>query len=152
MDSSDQSNIRYVDTPVKKEKHIGLIIGVSIATFFIIIVLFILFSSVRYGASVSVISGVSSVASSVDSLDFGSLAPETSVTRLVIVENKTPIPMRIIVRSSGKLAKIMRFNKNYFRVPAGNGTGVELNISVPRSTAPGTEIKGGITVFKIPFI
>lgn len=134
--------------PMKTREKIvaGILIVVFLALFYLTL------DANKYPALVRVIEGEGKVGVNPtdQALDFGDLSRGTSAVRRVDIQNGTPSPMYIAIFKMGSISDLVKIDKNFFRLPAREGTKIEFTLYMPASAEVDQKYTGRVFLFKVP--
>ncbi|MFN7088379.1 MAG: hypothetical protein ACK4NX_00935 [Candidatus Paceibacteria bacterium] len=126
-----------------------------VAAVIIIVFLFafyVVLDANKYRAQVRVIEseGVVGINPTARALDFGDLSRGTSAIRRIVIENKTAMPIYVMIFKVGDISDLMKINKNYFKLRPNEATKIEFTTYIPASAESNRVYKGKVYLFKIP--
>ena len=84
-----------------------------------------------------------------ESLDFGDLSRDLTMTRFVNIKSEGNMPVFVMVWKFGEVSDLIKLNKNYFKLNPGEEFRLEFTIYVPPS-AEHRKYSGNVWIFKIP--
>ena len=135
-----------------KAMGIGGKIGTVIIIAVFVFVFFVTLDANKYRATVRVIEGEGKVGINPTALalDFGDLSRGTAAVRKVTIDNRTSIPMFIMVAETGEISSLVELNKNFFRLPGNETAQIEFSLYMPASAEIGANYTGRVYLFKVP--
>jgi len=127
------------------------IVTIAVAVIFLFL-FYVVLDANKYAATVRVIEGEGQVGVNPTdrALDFGDLSLGTSAVRRVDINNGTFMPMYIFMVKTGRIAELMKIDKNYFKLKAGEDTKIEYTVYMPASAKIDDTYNGKVYLFKIP--
>ena len=134
--------------PLKtKDKVIGIILIVAF-----LFVFYVVLDANKYPAMVHIIEGRGSVGvnPTAEAIDFGDLSRGTGAVRRVDLKNGTFMPMYVMVFKMGSIRDLVKIDRNFFKLKAGENTKIEFEIYIPASAEVGHDYRGRVFLFKVP--
>ena len=129
------------------QKIVTVIIGILL-----LFVIYVMLDANKYRSTVHVIEGEGKVGVNPTdkALDFGDLSLGTSSVRRVDMKNGTFMPMYVFMIKTGKIAELMKIDKNNFTLKAGENVKIEYTVYMPASAKINDTYNGRVYLFKIP--
>lgn len=119
----------------------------------IVVVAVQVINAAKYKMLVNVVDGenIMGVNPLTDNLDFGDLSRNNGMTRYVTMKNGGRMSMRVIVWKFGNIADLIKTDKNFFSLDAGEETKIAFTIDIPPS-AETKKYEGSVWIFRLPKI
>ncbi|MDP3900570.1 MAG: hypothetical protein Q8Q23_05855 [bacterium] len=123
--------------------------GFALFIAFIIIVQIVVAD--KYDTQVLVIEGNRAVGvnPTTESLDFGDMSADKSVTRFINLQ-AAGVDTFISVWKFGSIAELIKLNKNNFTMKEGDSEKLEFSLYMPPSAPVGETYTGSVWIFKLP--